>query len=85
MLESARDLDSDGRVEWVQSDLREWDPASLGQAPDVIVTNSTLQWIPGHLDLLDALGRGARPGRVVRAAGAGELRRPEPPADARDG
>ena len=54
MLESARELDRDGRVEWVQSDLRQWDPASLGQAPDVLVTNSTLQWVPGHLDLLDA-------------------------------
>lgn len=53
MLESARELDRDGRVEWVQSDLREWDPTSLGQAPDVIVTSSTLQWVPGHLDLLD--------------------------------
>ena len=54
MLESARELDRDGRVEWVQSDLREWDPASLGEAPDVVVTSSTLQWVPGHLDLLDA-------------------------------
>ncbi len=54
MLEAARALDSDGRVEWVQADLRQWDPVSLGQAPDVIVTNSTLQWVPGHLELLDA-------------------------------
>ena len=54
MLESARELDSADRVEWVQSDLREWDPTSLGQAADVIVTSSTLQWVPGHLDLLDA-------------------------------
>ena len=54
MLEAARALDRDERVEWVQSDLRDWDPASLGQAPDVVVTNSTLQWVPGHLDLLDA-------------------------------
>jgi trans-aconitate 2-methyltransferase len=54
MLESARELDREGRVEWVQSDLREWDPSSLGQAPDVVVTSSTLQWVPGHLDLLDA-------------------------------
>ncbi len=52
--EAARELDSADRVEWVQSDLREWDPASLGQPADVIVTNSTLQWLPGHLDLLDA-------------------------------
>ena len=54
MLEAARALDRDERVEWVQSDLRDWDPASLGQAPDVVVTNSTLQWVPGHHDLLDA-------------------------------
>ena len=54
MLEAARSLDRDERVEWVQSDLRRWDPASLGQAPDVVVTSSTLQWVPGHLDLLDA-------------------------------
>jgi trans-aconitate 2-methyltransferase len=62
MLEAARQLDSEGRVEWVQADLRDWDPASLGAAPDVIVTNSTLQWLPGHLDLLpvwvDALAEG---------------------------
>ena len=54
MLESARELDREHRVEWVQADLREWDPASLGQAPDVVVTSSTLQWVPGHLDLLDS-------------------------------
>ncbi len=54
MLEAARERDVQGRVQWVQSDLREWDPASLGQAPDVLVTSSTLQWVPGHLDLLDA-------------------------------
>lgn len=54
MLEAARELDREQRVEWVQSDLREWDPASLGQAPDVVVTSSTLQWVPGHLHLLDS-------------------------------
>ena len=62
MLEAARTLDTDDRVEWVQSDLKDWDPASLGETPDVIITNSTLQWVPGHLDLLptwvDALAPG---------------------------
>ena len=62
MLESARALDDAGRVEWVQADLREWDPASLGVAPDVIITNSTLQWIPGHLDLLDTWVEALAPG-----------------------
>lgn len=52
MLEAARDLDTAGRVEWVQCDLRDWDPAALGQAPDVVVTSSTLQWVPRHLDLV---------------------------------
>lgn len=52
MLESAQALDEEGRVEWVQADLHEWDPVSLGELPDVIVTNATLQWVPGHLDLI---------------------------------
>ena len=82
MLESARELDREHRVEWVQADLREWD-ASLGQAPDVVVTSSTLRWVrpprPARL-----LGGGARRRWVVRPPGAGQLRRPEPPADARD-
>ncbi|MCR8671314.1 methyltransferase domain-containing protein [Agrococcus sp. HG114] len=39
-------------VEWQLADAREWSPA----APlDVLVTNATLQWIPGHLELLPRL------------------------------
>lgn len=52
MLEAARARDHDGRVEWVEADLQEWDPASLGDRPDLVVTSSTLQWVPGHLDLM---------------------------------
>ncbi len=52
MLEAARADDRDGRVEWVQGDLRDWDIASLGRPADVVITNSTLQWVPGHLDLI---------------------------------
>lgn len=52
MLEAARALDDEGRVEWVGADLSEWDMASLGEAPDVIVTNATLQWVPGHRELI---------------------------------
>lgn len=62
MLEAAAELDTGGRVEWVQADLREWDPASLGDAPDVIVSNSTLQWVPRHLDLVDAWIEALAPG-----------------------
>lgn len=52
MLEAARELDVDGEVEWVEADVAGWDVSSLGAAPDVIVTNATLQWVPGHLDLV---------------------------------
>lgn len=52
MLRAARALDAGGRVEWVEADVATWDPASLGAAPDVVVTNATLQWVPGHEALL---------------------------------
>ncbi|MCE1179114.1 MAG: methyltransferase domain-containing protein [Micrococcales bacterium] len=62
MLSAARELDTEGRVEWVEADQAEWDPTSLGERPDVIVTNAALQWVPGHLPLLagfvDALADG---------------------------
>lgn len=54
MLAAARQQDEAGRVEWVEADLAEWDIASLGQAPDVVVSNATLQWIPKHLPLIEA-------------------------------
>lgn len=36
-------------IEVIQADLREWQPAAQ---VDVLVSNATLQWVPGHLDLL---------------------------------
>ncbi len=51
MLDRARELDTVGRVQWVRADIAEWDVASLG-APDLIVTNAALQWVPGHLELI---------------------------------
>ena len=62
MLAAARELDTEGRVVWAESDVAQWDPASLGQAPDVIVTNATLQWVPGHLDLIRAWSMALAPG-----------------------
>lgn len=62
MLDAARALDADGRVQWVHADLALWDIAALGARPDVVVTNAVLQWIPSHLKLLptwvDALAPG---------------------------
>lgn len=62
MLDVARGQDQGGRVEWVEADLAEWDIASLGAAPDVIVTNAALQWVPRHLPLIDAWVEALAPG-----------------------
>lgn len=51
MLERARALDADARVTWVQADVADWDPSGVG-VPDVLLTNATLQWVPGHRDLI---------------------------------
>ena len=82
MLDAARSLDADGRVEWVESDVAQWDPATLGGAAR------------RHRDQRDpAVGArpprppdavGGRPGagRMARDAGAGQPRRPLPRPDA---
>ena len=47
------------RVDYAVADLREWRPA----APvDVLVSNATLQWVLGHLELLPALVEALAPG-----------------------
>ena len=61
MLERARALDTDGRVEWVGASAEEWHPES-GGAVDVLVTNATLQWVPSHLRLIPSWLEGLTPG-----------------------
>ena len=57
MIATARDRDD--RVAFDVADLRDWRPT----APvDVLVSNATLQWVPGHLDLLPTLVRAVAPG-----------------------
>jgi trans-aconitate 2-methyltransferase len=62
MVERARAEHGDsvgGRVRFTIGDLREWAPS----APvDVLVSNATFQWVPGHLDLLPRLAGAVRPG-----------------------
>ncbi|KRE62000.1 methyltransferase domain-containing protein [Nostocoides sp. Soil756] len=62
MLAAAQELDPDGRVEWLLADLRDWDPVSLGEAPDVVITSSTLQWVPEHLNLIEPWVQSLAPG-----------------------
>jgi trans-aconitate 2-methyltransferase len=48
-----------GRISFEVADLRSWTPS----APvDVLVSNATLQWVPGHLDLLPRLVAAVAPG-----------------------
>ncbi|HET7683781.1 MAG TPA: methyltransferase domain-containing protein [Marmoricola sp.] len=47
-------------LDFVVADLREW--AGEGEPVDVLLSNATLQWVPGHLDLLRELLSRVRPG-----------------------
>ena len=62
MLAAARAHDESGRVEWVEARAQDWDPAPLGAPLDVLVTNATLQWVPGHLDLIPRWVEALAPG-----------------------
>lgn len=59
MLAAAPPDVTDAGVELVHADLREWSPPD---PVDVVVANATLQWVPGHLDLLPTLVSWLRPG-----------------------
>lgn len=50
---------SEGQVEWRAVDLRAWQP---DEPVDVLISNATLQWVPGHLELLPRLVAAVRPG-----------------------
>jgi trans-aconitate 2-methyltransferase len=62
MLAKARDLDADGRVEWVEAAAEDWDPTESGGPIDVLVTNATLQWVPSHLRLIPSWVESLAPG-----------------------
>lgn len=52
MIEAAKPRAVPGKLEFRLADLREITPADLGGQVDLVITNATLQWVPGHLDLL---------------------------------
>ncbi len=47
------------RVEWVEAEIGRWRPDS---PVDVLVSNAALQWVPGHLGLLERLVAQVAPG-----------------------
>ena len=52
MVAAARAHEVRDRLSFVQGDLRSW---AAGRPVDVLVSNATLQWVRGHLDLLPRL------------------------------
>ena len=58
MIDRARDAAPSG-VRFEVADLREW---SAERPVDVLVSNATLQWVPGHLELLPQLVAQVAPG-----------------------
>lgn len=53
-------------VDFHVADLRDWaetgEAGEACEAVDVLISNATLQWVPGHLELLAALAERVRPG-----------------------
>ncbi|NYI99881.1 trans-aconitate 2-methyltransferase [Nocardioides thalensis] len=51
-------------IDFRVADLRAW-AAAADEPVDVLVSNATLQWVPGHLDLLPALVDRVAPGGTL--------------------
>ncbi|MEU9363138.1 trans-aconitate 2-methyltransferase [Streptomyces avermitilis] len=51
-----------GRLDFAAADARTWTPAG---PYDLIVSNATLQWVPGHIDRLPAWTDGLAPGGTL--------------------
>jgi len=49
-------------IDFEVADLRDWVRAVPPGSIDVLVSNATLQWVPGHRDLLPQLAGAVRPG-----------------------
>lgn len=59
MVERAKADGESDRLRFELGDLREWTAA---EPVDVLTSNATLQWVPGHLELLPRLVARVRPG-----------------------
>ena len=62
MVERARAQAADPGVRYVLGDVRTYEPE---RTVDVVVSNATLQWVPGHLDLLPRLAGLVAPGGTL--------------------
>jgi trans-aconitate 2-methyltransferase len=65
MIEAARARAVPGSLEFRLADLRAITPADLGGPVGLVITNATLQWVPGHLDLFPRLAGLLEPSGVL--------------------
>jgi trans-aconitate 2-methyltransferase len=63
MIERAAEYALAGRCRFVVGDVRNW--VADNKPVDLIVSNATLQWVPGHLDLLPAWLDALAPGGTL--------------------
>jgi trans-aconitate 2-methyltransferase len=73
MVTAAKAREIDGRLRFVQGDLREWKPE---EPVDVLVSNATLHWVPGHLELIGELVSQLAPGGVFAFQVPGNFEEP---------
>lgn len=59
MVAAARELELAGRLAFVEADAAGWQP---GRPVDVVVSNALLQWVPGHLALIERIAGWLAPG-----------------------
>ena len=55
MIDAAAQYALPGQLDFRLGDLRELTPEQFGGRVDVLITNATLQWVPGHLELFPRL------------------------------
>jgi len=62
MVEAAAAYAVEGRLSFVHADVAHWAP---DDDVDVVIANAVLQWVPGHLELLQRFTSWLRPGGVL--------------------
>lgn len=62
MLERARTRPSAARVDYVEADIGEWQPAT---SVDLVFSNAALHWLPHHMDLLETYLHWLSPGGTL--------------------
>ena len=76
MIEAAQARAVPGHLEFRSGDVREVTIDQLGGPVDVLITNATLQWVPGHLDLIPRFADLLAPGGTFALGVPGNFKSP---------